>query len=176
MRTLLLLILLSPGVILAQSSKRDSIWAPVAVFLGQWHGEGGGEPGIGRYERSYTFTLNRNFIEIHNTSTYPPTAKNPNGEVHEDKGYLFYDRGRKTFLLRQYHAEGFANDYVLESLSPDRKTWVFVTESIVNIPKGWRARETYHILSNNEIEETFELAPPDQPFAVYSKVKLIRKP
>ena len=176
MKIILVLILLSVKVSLAQNAKRDSIWAPVNFFVGEWRGEGGGEPGIGKYERSYKPTLNGNFIEIHNKSTYPPTEKNPKGEVHEDVGYIFYDKGRRTFLLRQLHVEGFANDYVLESLSPDKKTLVFMTESIVNIPKGWRARETYRFLSNNKFEETFELAPPDQPFAVYTKVKFTRKP
>lgn len=172
MRVILLLILLATGEAAAQKAKRDSIWAPVHAFLGEWQGEGGGEPGIGKYERSYTLTLNGNFIEIRNKSTYPPTEKNPKGEVHEDIGYIFYDRGRKTFLLRQYHIEGFVNEYALESISPDNKTLVFVTESIVNIPKGWRARETYRVLGPNELEETFELAPPDKPFAPYSKVML----
>jgi hypothetical protein len=157
---------------LAQNTKRDSIWGPLHAFLGAWRGEGGGEPGTGTYERSYTLILNGNFIEIRNKSTYPPTDKNPKGEVHEDIGYIFYDKGRKTFLLRQYHIEGFVNEYALESISPDKKTLVFVTESIVNIPKGWRARETYRVLSPNELEETFELAPPDKPFSPYSKVTL----
>ncbi len=172
MRITLLLILLTPGVSLAQNTKRDSIWAPVHAFLGEWRGEGGGEPGTGTYERSYALTLNGNFIEIRNKSTYLPTDKNPKGEVHEDIGYIFYDKGRKTFLLRQYHIEGFVNEYALESISPDKKTLVFVTESIVNIPKGWRARETYRLLDDGKLEETFDLAPPDKPYAPYSRVML----
>jgi len=161
---------------LAQNAKRDSIWAPINYFVGTWSGEGGGEPGLGKYERSYQPTLKGNFIEIRNKSTYPPTEKNPKGEMHEDIGYLFYDKSRKTFLLRQLHIEGFANDYMLESISADKKTLIYTTESIVNIPKGWRARETYHILNKNEFEETFELAPPDKPFALYTKVKFTRTP
>lgn len=170
-----MLIILSVTVSLAQNPQRDSVWASVNFFVGEWHGEGGGEPGIGKYERSYHPTLNGNFIEIHNKSSYPPTEKNPKGEVHEDVGYIFYDKGRKTFLLRQFHIEGFANDYVLESIAPDKKTLVYVSELIVNIPKGWRAKETYRILSDKEFEETFELSPPDKPFEVYSKVKFTRK-
>lgn len=176
MRSTFLLLLIATIGAQAQSAKRDSIWAPVNYFVGNWIGEGGGEPGIGKYERSYKLTLNGNFIEIHNKSTYPPTEKNPKGEVHEDVGYIFYDKARKTFLLRQLHVEGFANDYVLESISTDKKTIVYVTEAIVNIPKGWKARETYRIISEKEFEETFELAPPEKPFAPYSKVKFTRKP
>lgn len=114
-------------------------------------------------------------MEIKNKSTYPPTEKNPKGEVHEDIGYFIYDKGKKTFLLRQLHIENFANDYVLESISADKKTLVFVTETIINIPKGWKAKETYRITSEKEFEETFELAEPGKEFAVYSKVKFVKQ-
>ena len=50
---------------------------------------------------------------------------------------------RKTFVFRQFHGEGFVNQYTLDSLSGDKKMLVFVSEAIENIPQGWRARETY---------------------------------
>lgn len=172
---LILLVCLGTTMAFGQNAKRDSIWAPVNYFVGHWTGEGGGEPGTGKYDRSYQATLNGNFVEVRNKSTYPPTEKNPKGEVHEDIGYIFYDKARKTFLLRQLHVEGFANDYVLESVSPDKKNLIFTSEGIINIPKGWRARETYRIIGPNEFEETFELSAPDKPFSVYTKVKFTRK-
>ena len=175
MKKLLLLFLLAATVTYGQTNKRDSIWSPIKYFVGTWKGEGGGEPGMGRYERTYQFILNSNFIEIKNKSTYPPTDKNPKGEVHEDIGFFIYDRGRKTFLLRQLHIESFVNDYVLENISTDKKTLVFVTESIINIPKGWKGRETYRILGDKTFEETFELAEPGKEFMVYSKVNFVRQ-
>ncbi len=175
MKRALLLILLSSAMTFAQTAKRDSIWLPLKHFVGTWRGEGGGEPGTGKYERSYQFVLGNNFIEIRNKSTYPATEKRPTGEVHEDIGYFSYDGGMKTFVLRQFHKEGFVNQFILDSISPDKKTIVFVTESIENIPKGWRAKETYHLIGENEIEEVFELAPPDKDFSIYTRVKLIRQ-
>lgn len=159
----------------AQNPKRDSIWSPIKYFVGTWKGEGGGEPGIGKYERSYQLILNNNFVEIKNKSTYSPTDKHPQGEVHEDIGYFGYDKSRKTFFLRQFHVESFTLDYHLESISPEKKVLVFMTESIVNIPKGWKARETYRILTDREFEETFELSEPGKDFTVYSKVKFVRE-
>jgi hypothetical protein len=175
MRSLLFLLLLSSTLTFGQKNKRDSLWTPIQYFAGNWKGEGGGEPGQGIYERSYSFILNNNFIEIKNKSTYPPTVKHPKGEVHEDIGYFIYDKGRKTFLLRQLHIEGFVNDYALESISADNKTLVFVSETLINLPKGWRGREIYRIISNTEFEEIFELAEPGKDFAPYSKVKLVRQ-
>jgi len=175
MEKVALLILLSSTLAFGQNNKRDSIWSPIKYFVGTWKGEGGGEPGIGKYERSYQLVLNNNFVEIKNRSIYPPTDKNSKGEVHEDIGYFIYDKGKKTFLLRQLHIESFANDYVLESISADKKTLVFVTEAIINIPKGWKAKETYRILTDKEFEETFELAEPGKDFSVYSKVKFVKQ-
>ncbi len=175
MRKFGLLLLIFPSFLFGQTSKKDSIWLPLKPFIGQWVGEGGGGPGTGKYERSYQFILNKNFIEIRNRSEFQPTDKNPKGEVHEDLGYFSYDKGLKKFKLRQYHIESFVNEYVLDSISPDKKTMVFVTYEIENIPKGFQAKESYRLLSENEIEETFSIAEPGKSFEVYSKVKLIRK-
>ena len=41
-----------------------------------------------------------------------------------------------------------------------------MTESIENIPAGWRARETYVTHGPDEFEEIFELAEPGKPFVV----------
>ncbi len=175
MKSIFFLCCLIPAMVLAQNTKRDSIWRPLKPFEGVWSGEGGGEPGQGKYERTYTFIMNQQFIEIRNKSTYPPSAQHPKGEVHEDIGYFSYDGGRKIFVLRQFHTEGFVNQFRLDSISPDKKTIVFITEAIENIPKGWRAKETYRLLNDTQIEEVFELAAPGEGFNVYTKVKLVKQ-
>ncbi|MGH9939978.1 MAG: hypothetical protein ACREAM_27365, partial [Blastocatellia bacterium] len=94
-----------------------------------------------------------------------------------------YDRARKQFVLRQFHVEGFVNQYALASAKTDGKpdgetdgkTLIFTTESIENIPPGWRARETYKIISEEEFIEVFELAAPGKEFQVYSENHLKRK-
>lgn len=173
--TFLFLALFIPSTLFAQTSKRDSLWMILQPFVGNWKGQGTGAPGNGNYERSYQFILNKRFIEIRNRSTYPPTDKFPKGEVHEDIGYFSYDGGRKVFVLRQFHAEGFVNQYKLDSISPDKKTLVFISEAIENIPSGYRAKETYRLLNENEIEEIFEIAAPGKDFEIYTRVKLIRQ-
>ncbi len=154
--------------------RHDSIWHPFEFFVGTWKGKGGGEPGIGEYERTYQFIFDKRFLEIRNKSTYPPTDKNPQGEIHEDIGYVSFDEIRHIFVLRQFHAEGFVNQYIIEHLSEDGRKISYVTEAIENISIGWRARETYQVLSENEFTETFELAPPDKDFEVYTTVTLRR--
>jgi hypothetical protein len=176
MKPLIIYFLLLPAISFGQNTKKDSIWQTLKPFIGTWAGEGGGaETGKGNYERSYQFVLNKNFIEIKNKSTYPPSANNPKGEVHEDVGYFSYDKVKKKFRLRQFHIESFVNTFVLDSISADRKKIVFRSEDIENLPKGFRAKETYRLISDNEIEEIFEIAEPGKEFEPYTKVTLIRK-
>jgi len=175
MKKLLFLFLFLPSIIFAQNTKRDSLWMPFNSLIGEWKGDGDGEPGKGSYERSYKFIFNKRFIEIRNKSVYPPKTENTAGEVHEDIGYISYDKGRKSFILRQFHTESFVNQYTLESISPEDKIISFITESIENLPAEFRARETYKFINENEFEETFELAEPGKDFIVYTKVKFIRE-
>lgn len=169
--TIFLLLFLLPVLAVAQETQKD-VWAPMRSFIGEWRGTGGGEPGEGKYKRTYKFIFGGKFMEIKNKSTYKAQPKNPKGGIHEDVGYISYDKMRKTFVLRQFHKEGFVNQYKLENISPDGKEMVFVSESIENIPPGWRAKETYRFINDVEFTETFELAAPGKDFEVYSKATL----
>jgi hypothetical protein len=100
------------------------------------------------------------FLEARNKSTWAPKGKNLEGEVHEDIGIISYDTARKSFILRQFHVEGFVNQYILDYLAPDGKTLIFTTESIENIPAGWHTRETYRVNNTDEFTEIFELVAP----------------
>lgn len=164
-----------PVVSSAQMTKQDSVWLPLKTLIGNWSGPSEGKPGKGNSERSYQFVFNKKYIEIKNKSVYPPTGENKKEQTHEDIGYISYDRMRKSFIFRQFHVEGFVSEYKLDSVSPDGKTIVFISESIENIPLGWRAKETYRIMSNDEFTETFELAEPNKDFSVYSQVNFKRK-
>ncbi len=167
MKHIAIVLLLIPHFVCAQMSKSDSLWLPLKPLIGKWVGTGEAPEGKGNYERTYQFVLNKKFIELKNKSVYPATKEHPKGYVHEDYGYISYDKGRKKFVFRQFHGEGFVNQYTLESISPDGKTIVFVTEAIENIPKGWRGRETYTV-SEKELIEVFDLAEPDRDFAPYT--------
>ena len=95
--------------------------------------------------------------------------------MHEDRGFISWDRARRRFVLRQFHVEGFVNQYVADSVAVSADSIVFLSESIENIPPGFRARETYRILGPDEFMERFEIAEPNGEFAVYSEARLKRK-
>ena len=160
-------LLLLPALLEAQTKPTQDVWAPIRFFIGEWEGTGHGKSGISKTNREYSFVLNNKYIQVRNRSQYDPQPKNPKGETHDDWGMISFDRGRKQFVLRQFHVEGFVNQFIMSSSSSDGKTFSFTSEIIENIPAGWRARETYKLLSADEFVEVFELAEPGKDFEVY---------
>ena len=158
-----------------QTKPPADVWQPFNFFVGKWEGTGTGKPGGSKVEREYRLTLNNKFMHVHNVSTYEPQPKNPKGEIHEDWGMISFDKSRKQFVFRQFHVESFVIQYVTTNISVDGKTIVFTSESIENIPVGWRARETYKIVNADEFVEVFELAGPGKDFEIYSEGRLRRK-
>ena len=144
---------------------------PLAFLVGRWEGTSEGQPGKAKVE--YRRALNSRFIHGRNRSEYPPQEKNPKGETHEDEGWFSFDRARKRIVLRQFHVEGFVNQFVEDPPSSAQKLG-FITESIENIPPGWRARETYIVHGPDEFEEVFELAQAGKDFELYSRARLKR--
>jgi hypothetical protein len=159
----------------ASQSSATSNLGPVQLLVGQWQGTSEGQPGTGTVTREYRLILADRFIEETNRSVYPPQDKNPKGEVHEHRGFFSFDRAKKTVIFRQFQIEGFVNQYALQPTSKPG-VLVFVSESIENIPQGFRARETYTFGGNDELEEVFEIAEPGKDFVLYSKARLKRVP
>ncbi len=157
-----------------QPEMKTDPWKPLRVLIGKWEGEIKGEAGTGKSKREYSFVLNDHFIQVVNRSSYLPQKKNPKGEQHEDIGIFSYDKGPKKFILRQFHIEGFVNQFEAASISKDGPTMVFVSTTIENIAPGWRARETYQILNDNEFVEVFALAEPNHDFNTYSETHFRR--
>jgi hypothetical protein len=167
------LVLLVCALLDAQTGSVPDTWEPVRFLVGTWEGDVSGQPGNGQSVREYRFVLNSKYLEIRGKSTYPAQPKNPKGEVHEDWGMISYDRSRKAFVLRQFHIEGFVNQYVSQPVreGPLR----FTSEAIENIPAGYRARETYTITGPDSFAERFELAEPGKEFELYSETRFRRK-
>ena len=168
----MLLTPVSAGIQPSQEAAVDPL-QPLAFLVGRWEGASEGQPGTGTVRREYTRIFNSRFIRVQNRSIYPPQDKNPKGETHEDFGVFSFDKSRGRSVFRQFHAEGFVNQY-LAAADPQPGKIVFISEAIENIPPGYRARETYLVVGPDEFEELFELAEPAKPFELYSRARLKR--
>ncbi|MGA2073372.1 MAG: hypothetical protein ABSH52_07690 [Terriglobia bacterium] len=164
-----------PVVFLAAISAlaQSDPWAPLRAFEGKWEGDTSGKPGKGTTSREYRFELNGKFMFQRDKSQYQPSDPAGKPLLHEDFGVFSYDTSLKKILWRQFHSEGFVNEYALESASEDGKSLEFVTTHIENLP-GFRAKKQYRVVSASDIEETFWLAPPGKELAVYTVAHLKR--
>lgn len=141
-------------------------WEKFRYFLGGWRGTGTGKPGESQAERSYRLILSDQFIEIKHRSTFAPQEANPDGEIHEEIGYLSFDKHRSLFVMREFHVEGFVNQYVLEDDGRE-DSFTFISEALENLSSEWRARTTVEILGEDNFRETFELARPGEGWSCY---------
>jgi len=152
-----------------QTTTASNAWEPLKFFVGKWEGTGKGKPGTSKIEREYQLVLNNQYLNVQSRSVYAPQPNNPKGEIHEEWGMISFDKNRKHFVLRQFHIEGFVNQYVTTSISTDGKAIVFTSEGIENIPAGWKTKETWQITREGSFSETFELGEPGKDFTIYTK-------
>jgi len=158
-----------------EPQKPRDVWLPFKFFLGQWEGTGEGQPGGSHGRQEWGFVLGGKYLQVKNEARFDPQEKNPKGELHEDWGFISYDQLRKAYIFRQFHVEGFVNQYISPGPDPDGKTFVFLSEAIENMPPGFKARLTYRIVDENSFEQTFDLAPPGKELTCYSKGLMTRK-
>ena len=157
----------------AQAPPPVDPWSAIRFMVGEWTGESEGQPGKGTVKRAYRFVLGNKFLHEQNVSTYPPQPKNEKGEVHEHWSFFSHDRARHLLVLRQFHQEGFVNQFALKAENLPGKV-VFESEALENVPSGWKARETYEVVSPDEFVETFELASGSGAYEVYSQARFKR--
>lgn len=154
--------------------EQPDLWQPFRTFLGRWKGTGTGKAGESTGERSYELILADQFLLVKGRSVFAPQEDNQSGETHEDLGLISYDKARARYVLREFHVEGYVNQYVSELPVEGDDRFVFVTEAIENIPPGWRARITLEILSPDSFREVFELAGPGKEWACFVDSELHR--
>lgn len=168
-KLLVLVILLSlPGFVHAQEPKSpEDVWKPFRYFLGSWEGTVSGKFGNGVINRQYSLVLDDSFLQVVHRTDYQPTPRHPQGEVHKEISLLSFDRAAGKYVFRQFHNETIFNEYTADSISPDGRTIVLVTRYVENYAPGWRARETWKIVSPDEFLEVFELAGPGKDFVSF---------
>jgi uncharacterized glyoxalase superfamily protein PhnB len=175
MRILVLLLSVFPVFAAAQETEKADVWEKFRPFIGEWTGTGERKPGKATLDARFEFFFNSKFIRVGGTSAFEPREGNPEGEVHQDIGYISYDKTRDKYVLRQFNVEGFVNQYVLENLPADGKTFVFVSEYIENFIPDWKAKVVYTLAGDDEMEVAFNLAGPTNDYQCYMTNHLQRK-
>lgn len=171
----LLIILLLPVLLTAQTEKKQDIWESMKLFVGKWEGKGEGKSGVSKVTKDFQFVLNEKFLQLKTNAVFEPQEKNPKGEVHEDWGFFSFDQSRKKFVFRQFHVEAFIIQYILEEISNEGKTIVLKSEHIENGPPGLEAKLIYKFIDDDTLEEGFYLGFAGKDLDCYITNLLKRK-
>jgi hypothetical protein len=167
-RTLALVLTLASSSFAAD---KGDPWAPYRFLMGEWEGDGSGQPGKGTGGFSFAPDLQGKILVRRNRAEFPPSAGRPTA-VHEDLMVVY--RGEKGEGARAvyFDSEGHVIHYT-PSASDDGRTLTFLSEASPSSP---RFRLTYRKEGEKSVHIKFEMAPPGQPekFATYLEGKAHR--
>ena len=167
--TLLLASLLLPSSLPAQQAKSVDDWGPWVFLMGQWVGEGGGQPGEGVGEFAFYFDLDGKVMVRKNRADYPASKECP-AFSHEDLMVIYSEpNGAGTRRAIYFDNEGHVIEYAVE-FSAERGTFTFVSEAVASAP---RYRLTYTKGETDQVSVKFEVAPPGKPDAFSTHVQAV---
>ncbi len=144
----------------AQQPPQAARWASWQSLIGFWVGEG--DPSQGTSHFSFLPDLQDKVLVRKNHAEYPASKDRP-AVVHDDLLIVYgdTDADRKAIY---FDNEEHVIEYAV-TLSPDRKSIVFVSPAAAGAP---RYRLSYFEQDRDRFRITFEIAPPGQPEAFKS--------
>jgi len=159
-----------------KSLSQDNPFDVFDYLIGSWSGKGSGFGNEGSVIQSqFRYLMDGKYIQVMNESRFAPTEDKPSGDYHVDIGMISYDTIREILVFRQFHNEGYVNQYVFSDTLSNDTDLVFETESIENLPAGGAARLTIRKLSDNEIETIFDVAMPGETFVCMGTNRLKKR-
>jgi hypothetical protein len=167
MKKTLLFILFISSITFSQNNIEAEKWKDLKFLIGKWEGTGSGKFGVSKVEREYSYFMGGTYLLGKNKSTYEKQEKNPGGEIHVNWDIYSYDKYRKKYVIRQFHEEDITNTFSADSSDVTDGEYEFVYESIENFMPGWKAKEVYSILNEDEFIEIFYLAPPGKKYSEF---------
>jgi hypothetical protein len=152
----LVLVALSAGA--AAASPDDDAWKPYRFLVGEWTGEGGGEPGKGSGRFSFAWDLQEKVLVRRNRAEYPEVQGRP-AFSHEDLMVIYRaDQGGPTKAI-YFDSEGHVINYAV-TFSDDRRTLTFLSDAV---PASPRFRLSYTKGADDSMVIKFEIALPGKP-------------
>lgn len=155
------------------STAREPDWAPFSFLVGEWTGEGGGEPGQAAGGFSFHYDLQDRVLVRKSRADYPASAQRP-AFSHEDLTMIYRESPTAPFQAIYFDGEGHVIHYSV-GFSTDGNTITFLSDAA---PASPRYRLTYQRTGKDAVTIRFEIAPPGKPdgFSTYVDAKARRKP
>jgi hypothetical protein len=135
-------------------------WGPAQFLMGNWAGEGGGQPGQGSGKFSFSPDLQGKILVRKSFAEYPAADGRP-AFRHDDLTVVYRDEATHELRATYYDSEQHVIPYAVK---PVEGGVVFVSEGA---PSSTRFRMTYVSTGKDTLKIKFEIAAPGKEFATY---------
>jgi len=147
--------------------QQNSPWAKWSWLIGEWKGEGSGQPGQGGGIFTFKTDLNDKILIRKAHSDYPANNNKP-AIVHDDLMIVYIDFSGNPSKAIYFDNEGHTINY---SITYSDKTIVLLSDKIPNVPIF---RLTYTLLEEKTINTKFEMSQDGEKFMNYIEGKSIK--
>jgi hypothetical protein len=144
--------------------QKDSTWIKWEWIMGDWHGEGSGQPGQGGGTFSFSPDLDNKILVRKSHSEYPATESKP-FIIHNDLMVVYSDNSGALSKAIYFDNENHTINY---SITGSDSSIVFTSDKIKNLPVF---RLTYTLLENETINTKFEMSRDGENFMTYIEGK-----
>jgi hypothetical protein len=139
-------------------------WDNWSWLIGEWVGEGGGQPGQGTGTFSFSFDLDRNILVRQSHSEYPATPDNP-GTIHDDLMIVYPDYSgepsRAIYFDNERHIINYSITYSINSV-------ILTSEKTAGSPVF---RLIYSLQDSETVNTRFEMSQDGTAFITYVEGK-----
>ena len=133
-------------------------------LIGEWQGEGSGQPGQGGGTFSFTYDLDNKIIIRKSQSEY--LSPNSNKKIiHQDLMIIYFDQNEKIQKAIYFDNEDHIINY---NISSTENSIILTSNKIPNSPVF---RLSYFLIETNLINTKFEISRDGQNFTTYIEGK-----
>lgn len=145
-------------------SQEQKSWDNWSWLIGEWQGEGSGQPGQGGGTFSFGFDLDKNILVRKSHSEYLDGNTNST-VVHNDLMIVYPENEGQQAKAIYFDNEGHIISY---SIKVDAKAITLTSEKLPNMPVF---RLTYLLLDNDMVDTKFEMSQDGEQFMTYVEGK-----
>jgi hypothetical protein len=152
------------GFVFICPGQQSTAWENWTPLIGDWVGEGSGQPGQGGGTFSFSFDLDNKIILRKSHSEYP-SAEGKSVIVHDDLMIIYPDPAGNPVKAIYFDNEGHIINY---AVSYQDNVIVLTSDKITNSPVF---RLVYTLLDTGTINTRFEISQDGEKFSPYIEGK-----
>ena len=148
-------------------AQQNTTWDNWSRLMGEWKGEGSGQPGQGGGTFSFQTDLDGKILVRKSHSEYPANGNRP-ATIHNDLMIVSLDYAGNATKATYFDNEGHTINY---SITYAPNVVILLSEKIPNMPVF---RLTYSLLDDQTVNTKFEMSRDGENFMTYIEGKSVK--